>query len=54
MCVKACKRSYGADLDLLLEQVDLVLLLYQLLLLLGNLRHKKDTFTPTHIMFGQR
>lgn len=32
----------GAYLDLLLEQVDLVLLLYQLLLLLGNLRPEKE------------
>ena len=30
----------GADLDLLLKQIDLVLLLDQLLLLLGNLRYK--------------
>lgn len=35
----------GADLDLLLEQVDLVLLLDQLLLLLGDLRHKTRTFS---------
>lgn len=34
-----------ADLDLLLEHVDFVLLLEQLLLLFGNLRHKRHAFT---------
>lgn len=34
-----------ADLDLLLKHVDFVLLLYQLLLLFGNLRHKRRVFT---------
>lgn len=34
----------GPDLDLLLEQVDLVLLLYQLLLLLGDLRRETRSF----------
>lgn len=34
-----------ADLDLLLKHVDFVLLLYQLLLLFGNLRHKRRAFT---------
>lgn len=34
-----------ADLDLLLEHVDFVLLLDQLLLLFGNLRHKRHAFT---------
>lgn len=34
-----------ADLDLLLKHVDLVLLLYQLLLLFGNLRHTRHIFT---------
>lgn len=33
-----------ADLDLLLKHVDFVLLLDQLLLLFGNLRHKRDEF----------
>lgn len=33
-----CKEAH---LDLLLEQVDLMLLLYQLLLLLGNLRPER-------------
>lgn len=34
-----------ADLDLLLKHVDFVLLLYQLLLLFSNLRHKRRVFT---------
>lgn len=34
-----------ADLDLLLKHVDLVLLLYQLLLLFGNLRRKRHVPT---------
>lgn len=40
-CAKSREQAgLGPDLDLLLKQVDLVLLLYQLLLLLGDLRHK--------------
>lgn len=35
----------GADLDLLLKHVDFVLLLDQLLLLFGNLRHKRHVVT---------
>lgn len=38
-----------ADLDLLLEQVDLVLLLDQLLLLLGDLRHTRYVQSHTHL-----
>lgn len=38
----------GADLNLLLKQVDLVLLLDKLLLLLSNLRHKTE-YSHTHI-----
>lgn len=37
----------GADLDLLLKQVDLVLLLDELLLLLGDLRHRKTRHTTS-------
>lgn len=42
----------GADLDLLLEHVDLVLLLDQLLLLFGDLRHRRHVFTRRDLCYG--
>lgn len=42
----------GADLDLLLEHVDLVLLLDQLLLLFGDLRHGRHVFTRWDLCYG--
>lgn len=40
-----------ADLDLLLKHVDLVLLLYQLLLLFGDLRHKRHVSTCWYLCY---
>lgn len=48
-CTVTCERYSRADLDLLLEQVDLVLLLDQLLLLLGDLRHTRYVQSHTHL-----
>lgn len=47
VCEDMRKVLRGADLDLLLKQVDLVLLLYQLLLLLGDLKQSTCSFLHT-------